>query len=321
MADYPMFQYNPGVDPDTGKGLAAGISQLGSGIAGAMEKHEVDLAKDAGNDAIFGQAMASGEINPQILGYKVGENPTPAEMQAKWSGQNRQWRNGVAAALVGNYVGKLQQEKAQTDEMRARAGYLRAQTLSEGAEGNLGTNVNDVVDPVTGQRSGFLSVTRGNNLQLIPSGVQYTKDPQTGLTTVVHGRTSRELPESEIMMAGINKQRDAALAEAKRKEQEEGTPGLYAKAKEKWDDIVKSVRGTPPAGKGAAGPAPAGAAAPTGPAVLGPTPAGPPIGGAGQSLVGDQRTTAIAWLAKNGYAQNEENINEVLRQMGGNRGQ
>jgi hypothetical protein len=86
---------------------------------------------------VFQQALESGQINPSILGFKAGEHPSQAEMMAKWSGASRAQRRGWSSALIGNYMGKLQEQQASTRERIQHANVMgaQAQTLQGGGAG------------------------------------------------------------------------------------------------------------------------------------------------------------------------------------------
>jgi hypothetical protein len=130
-------RYAPGVAPDTGEGLARGISQAGGAIGGAIEKHEIDLQKDSYNDMIMSQAIQSGEVRPEVLGYKPEDTPSPAELWAKYKGMTRQAQTGAAAGAAAMYVQKLQEERAQTAARYASANAQNAlaNLYRQGGEG------------------------------------------------------------------------------------------------------------------------------------------------------------------------------------------
>jgi len=321
---YPdVGRYAPGVEPDTGKGLAAGISQAGGAIGGAIEKHETDLTQDAANDYVISQAIQSGQMNPEVLGYKLGDQPSPAEMWAKYKGGSRTQQKGWTAGVIGDVYGKWRRQTAETTESLARADYLKAQAEAETSPTGVPT-VASVRNPITGEPTDYATVVHGKSLQVVPVGQpRYATDPETGQTTVVHGRTMQQVSQQDILLAKIAKDRDAKLAAAAEEARVKGTPGVYDKAKKALDDAWKAVVGTPPPEPGAAAKSAAPVtAAPTGPTKgVGPTKAGVPVGKAGESVAGDARTNAINWLARNGYVQNEANIQEILRQMGASGGQ
>jgi hypothetical protein len=131
MADYPQYTYSPGVAPDTGQGVAAGISTLGSAVGGAIQKHEKDLQVDGYNDLIAQQALESGQITP--------------EQYAKYNGMSRPNKTGFVAGINANAVNNWRQQQAnialtggQAQKVGAEAaqvGPLATSQIAQGAAG------------------------------------------------------------------------------------------------------------------------------------------------------------------------------------------
>src|SRR4030095_11779588 len=125
MPIYPA-QYNPGVQPETGA-IGQGIASLGQSIGQGYKQHEQDLITDASNQYLATQAIQSGQVPPEALGFPEGARPSPAEMLAQYQGMPRQKKNGIVAGITANYVGMLQQQQAQRNEILQRGNLYGAE--------------------------------------------------------------------------------------------------------------------------------------------------------------------------------------------------
>jgi hypothetical protein len=143
----PIYQaeYRPGNVYTGYEALAQGIAGLGGGLVGAYKQHEQDLQTDASNQYLATQAIQAGQVPPEALGFPAGATPSPAEMLAKYQGMPRQKQNGIVAGITANYIGTLQAQQAQRNEILQRGNLYGAQAAAylnqPGAVGRLAGRV------------------------------------------------------------------------------------------------------------------------------------------------------------------------------------
>jgi hypothetical protein len=223
MPIYPA-QYSPGVEPDY-RGLGASIAGLGGNLAGAYEKHKELLKTDASNQFLASQAIQSGQIPPEALGFPTGATPSPAEMLAKYQGMNRNAQNGIIAGITQNYIGNLLKQQADIREMNLRGNLYGArnryssaladQITSAAAAGGGGAGGQVQIQPLIGPDQkpvpGFgvahLPGTRPGTwrTQIVPlkqsQGVTTVQDPNTKLWHYERDGKPYFLPQQEVEQA------------------------------------------------------------------------------------------------------------------------